>query len=132
MKVLLDTNVLASAVATRGLCADVLREVLAEHELIICPQILSGLQRILQTKFGVSSELIEDFVLLLKQDTLCSEPGDLPKLNLRDEEDLGILASAISGGARIIVTGDRELQELGHFLDIRIMSPRQFWQELTA
>jgi hypothetical protein len=38
MKVMLDTNVLASAVATRGLCADVLRAVLAEHELVICPQ----------------------------------------------------------------------------------------------
>ena len=31
MKVFLDTNVLASAAATRGLCADVLREVFASH-----------------------------------------------------------------------------------------------------
>ena len=40
MKVVLDTNVLASAAATRGLCADVLREVLAEHELVICKQVI--------------------------------------------------------------------------------------------
>ena len=32
MRVFLDTNVQVSAFATRGLCADVLRLVLAEHE----------------------------------------------------------------------------------------------------
>ena len=35
MKVLLDTNVLVSAFATRGLCADVLRLVLTEHEMVV-------------------------------------------------------------------------------------------------
>ena len=34
MRVFLDTNVLASAFGTRGLCADVLRLIMAEHELI--------------------------------------------------------------------------------------------------
>jgi len=34
VKVFLDTNILVSGVATRGLCADVIRLVLAEHELI--------------------------------------------------------------------------------------------------
>ncbi len=42
MKVVLDTNVLASTAATRGLCADVLRAVLAEHQLVICSQIIEG------------------------------------------------------------------------------------------
>lgn len=132
MKVLLDTNVLASAAATRGLCADVLREVLAEHELIICPQILSELERALRDKFGVSNELIEDFIWLLQQDTICAKPGKLPKINIKDKDDLGILAAAVSGGAHVIVTGDKELQELGEFSGIKIMSPRQFWQELTT
>ena len=34
MKVFLDTNVLVSGFTARGLCADVIRLVLAEHELI--------------------------------------------------------------------------------------------------
>jgi uncharacterized protein len=132
MKVLLDTNVLASAVTSRGLCADVLREVLAEHELVTCPQILSELRRILQTKFGMPSELIRGFVGLLQQDTISSKPGDLPKINLKDKDDLGILAAAESGDAQVIVTGDRELQNLGHYLDIKIVSPREFWEQLTS
>jgi len=132
MRVLLDTNVLASAATTRGLCADVLREVLAKHELVVCSQIFSELRRILKSKFGMSSDLIKSFVWLLQQDTILSKPGSLPQVNLKDKDDLGILAAAQSGGADVVVTGDRELQTLGDFLGIKIMSPRQFWQELTA
>ena len=132
MKVLLNTNVLASAAATRGLCADVLREVLAEHELIICSQILSELERALRDKFGISNELIEDFIWLLRQDTICAELGNLPKIHIKDKDDLGVLAAAVSGGAHVTVTGDKELQELGGFSGIKIVSPRQFWQELTT
>ena len=34
MKIFLDTNVLVSAYATRGICSDLVRFVLAEHELM--------------------------------------------------------------------------------------------------
>ena len=132
MRVLLDINVLASAATTRGLCADVLREVLAKHELVVCSQIFSELRRILQSKFGMPSDLIKGFVRLLQQDTILSKPGDLPQVNLKDKDDLGILAAAQSGGADVVVTGDKELQNLGDFSGIKIVSPRQFWQKLTA
>jgi putative PIN family toxin of toxin-antitoxin system len=131
MKVLLDTNVLASAAVARGLCADVLREVLAKHELIVCPQILSELRRILRGTFQMPSELIENFVRLLQQDTICSKPNDLPSIHLKDKDDLGILASAMSGNAHVIVTGDKELQNIRRFSGIKIASPRQFWEEIT-
>jgi uncharacterized protein len=132
MRVLLDTNVLASAAATRGLCADVLWEVLVEHELIVCPQILSELRRILRDKFAAPSELIEDFVGLLQQDAIIASQDDLPKVALKDKDDLGILAAAKSGDAHVIVTGDKELQNLRQFSGIKIVSPRQFWQQLTT
>ncbi len=41
MRVFLDTNVLVSAVATRGLCADVLREVLLSHQLLVSADLLA-------------------------------------------------------------------------------------------
>ncbi len=132
MKVLLDTNVLASAIAARGLCADVLREVLATHELLVCPQILTELRRVLRTKFRVPSDLAGDFIAMLQQDTVCCHPGSPPDLKLKDKDDLGILAAAQAGGAEVIVTGDKELQDLGRFLGITILSPRQFWQQLTT
>jgi predicted nucleic acid-binding protein len=40
VKVFLDTNVLASALATRGLCAELFEVVLQSHELLVSPPVL--------------------------------------------------------------------------------------------
>ena len=47
MKVFLDANVLVSGIATCGLCVDVIRLVLAEHELIIGEVVLKEAERVL-------------------------------------------------------------------------------------
>ena len=132
MKIFLDTNVLASAVATRGLCADVLREVLASHELIISDALLKELKRVLQKKFRVPPSLISEFLNMLRQDTVLVKPADLPSVNIKDKDDLIILASALCAGADLLVTGDKELLALGKVKNIEIVSPRKFWEKLKA
>jgi len=62
MRVFLDTNVLVSAVATRGLCADVLREVLVSHQLVISSPLLNELTNILHSKFGIPFDVITEFI----------------------------------------------------------------------
>jgi putative PIN family toxin of toxin-antitoxin system len=131
MKVMLDTNVLASAVATRGLCADVLRTVLAEHELAVCQQIISELQRVLKDKFALPRPLVNDFIRLVREDAVLCEPGDPQTIELKDKDDLGILSAAVSSEVNVLVTGDKELQIVGKVAELRILSPRQFWRELT-
>ncbi|MFH1351082.1 MAG: putative toxin-antitoxin system toxin component, PIN family [Pseudomonadota bacterium] len=132
MKVFLDTNVLASAAATRGLCADVLREVFASHELFISEQVLNELERVLKLKFGVRHDLIDDFIWLLQQDSALSQPSQLPRVELQDKEDLTILGAAITAGAEVLITGDKELLDLGLVENLEILSPRQFWEKLKA
>jgi putative PIN family toxin of toxin-antitoxin system len=132
MKVFLDTNVLASAAATRGLCADVLRQVFASHQLFISEQVLNELNSVLRFKFGVGQDLIDDFIWLLQQDTVLAQPAQLPRVELQDKDDLPILGAAIAAGAEVLITGDKELLELGHIKDLEILSPRQFWEKLKA
>ena len=132
MKVFLDTNVIASAAATRGLCSDVLREVFASHELFISEQVLNELGRVLKLKFGVSQNLIDDFIWLLQQDSALAQPSQLPSIELLDKEDLTILGAAIAAGAEVLVTGDKELLDLGRVENLEILSPRQFWEKLKA
>jgi putative PIN family toxin of toxin-antitoxin system len=132
MKVFLDTNVLASAAATRGLCADVLREVLGSHELFLSEQVLSELARALRSKFGIGQDLIDDFIRLLRQDSLSAKSPDVPRVALRDKDDLHILGAAAVAGAQVLVTGDKELLALGRFGNLEILSPRQFWERLKT
>ena len=132
MRVFLDTNVLASAASTRGLCADVLREVLASHQLLTSAQVLSELRRVLRTKFDLDQDLIDDFIWLMRQDTVLARPGQLPSVEIRDQDDLPILLAAISAGADVFVTGDKEILDLGRIEQLAILSPRQFWERLKA
>ena len=132
MKVFLDTNVLASAAATRGLCADVLREVLASHELFISDQVLAELRRVLRLKFGVIQDLIDDFIWLLEQDSVPAQPAKVPRIELKDRDDLAIVGAAVSAGVEVLVTGDKELLDLGRIVNLEILSPRQFWERLKA
>ncbi len=130
MRIFLDTNVLASAVGTRGLCADVVREVLVSHRLIIFPQLLMELENVLGRKFGVPPNLISDFIHVLKQDAILSSPIHRPDVFLKDEDDFIILSSALSGQADLFVTGDKEILELQKIGKMEIVSPRGFWEKL--
>lgn len=132
MRVFLDTNILVSAAATRGLCADVLRQVLASHELLTSLEVLSELRRVLRTKFAVDQDLIDDFIWLMRQDTLLARPGQLPSVEIQDQDDLRILSAAISAGADVFVTGDKEILDVGQIGELAILSPRQFWEKLKA
>lgn len=132
MRVFLDTNVIVSATATRGLCADVFREVLLSHELIVSEPLLSEVSRVLSSKFGADAEMIESVIRILKQDTIFSQPLDLPEVTILDRDDLLILASALTGRAEVLITGDKELLALGSISNLEIISPRQFWEKIVG
>ena len=130
MRVALDTNVLVSAVATRGLCADVFNLVLAEHELIVGEAVLSELRRILTKRIRVPTKTVDEFVALLRQEGVVVKEAESFPVKIRDEDDLVVLSEAIAGGAEVLVTGDRDLLELTETLPLQILSPRAYWEQL--
>ena len=132
MRVFLDTNVLVSATATRGLCADLFREVLLSHHLVISRPLLDELSRVLVFKFGAGPEIVQGVLQLLHQETTLAPGGTLPEVELDDADDLVILASALAGSAEVFVTGDKAVQALGCVGKMQILSPRQFWEKLVG
>jgi len=132
MRVFLDTNVLASAAATRGLCSDVLREVFASHELVISEYLIKELKRVLADKFNLPRDIREDYIWLLHQDTIVAEEFDPPSIQLKDKSDIPILGAALQAKADVLVTGDLELQNLEKIGKLLILSPRGFWERLRA
>ena len=129
MRVFLDTNVIASATATRGLCADVLRTVIEFHDLVVSEHLIEELRRVLKDKFGASPALIADVVWLLQQETLASHATPLRDVLLPDPADVAIVSSALNGAADVLVTGDKEILALGRIGSLEILTPRQFWDK---
>ena len=132
MKVFLDTNVLVSAMATRGLCADVLREILTSHQLVVSVPLFNELKRVLREKLQIPGELIDDAIEILQQDAHFATPSTLPDVKIRDKNDLMLLSSALNGNADLLVTGDKELLDLGKIENMEIVSPRGFWERMRA
>ena len=132
MKVFLDTNVLVSAMATRGLCADVLREIFTSHQLVVSVPLCNELKRVLREKLRIPRELIDDVIEILQQDAHFATPSPLSDVKIRDKDDLLILSSALNGNADLLVTGDKELLNLGKIEDMDIVSPRGFWEKMRT
>jgi putative PIN family toxin of toxin-antitoxin system len=128
MRVFLDTNVIVAAVATRGLCADVLREVLARHELVVSETLFQETTVVLMEKLGVPAGSIYDLIPLLREGALLSMPSDEPDLQIRDRADKVLISAALNGKAELFVTGDAELLKLREIGPMTVVSPRGFWE----
>lgn len=131
MRIFLDTNVLVSAVATRGLCADVLQAVLARHELILGEAVLEELQRVLPEKFKLPHEITQELVALLRLEATVI--GEAPPLGVavRDPKDLPVLEQAVAGKADFLVTGDLDLLGIAA-VPVVVVSPRGLWERLRS
>ena len=131
MKVFLDTNVLASALTTRGLCAELFEVVLQSHELLTSDPVLRELERILPGKLGQSEEVTKGFINLLHTHALLVTT-EHPFPSLPDPDDEPIVASALAGNANVFVTGDKALLQLQSVEHLPIISPRNFWEMLAG
>jgi len=129
VRVFLDTNVIVAAFATRGLCADVFRLVLAEHELLVSPALIEEVTRTLTKKIRVPDPVVREIVAFLRAAASTVEGApERPPIAVRDPDDLVILGEALSGGADVLVTGDKDLLVLGKVGALRILDPRGFWE----
>ena len=129
MRVFLDTNVLVAAFATRGLCEDVFRLVLAEHELLVSATLIEELTGALTRKVHVPEPLVREIVALLRASASFVERSSKPPpVAVRDPDDAVILSEALAGGTDVLVTGDKDLLVLGNVGALRILDPRGFWE----
>ena len=127
MRVFLDTNVFVAAFATRGLCADVLRHILAEHDLVTGEVIIVELRRVLRDRIKVPAATVTAVEQLLRDQIVVPKPSEPHPLPIRNPEDRWVLASAVAGEADVIVTGDSDLLEVASQAPIPIVDPRGFW-----
>jgi len=127
VRVFLDTNVLVSAVATRGLCAEVLHLVLAEHELVVGERVLGELRRVLRQKIGLEAETIDEVEAFLRGHAQVLRSHHRPTVPVRDAADRYVLAEAVEAGVDVVVTGDGDLLEAAAIAPFPIVSPRGLW-----
>ena len=130
MKVFLDTNVLVAAFASRGLCEDLFRTVLTQHQLIVSEAVLTELERILVKKLRIPAPKATAVTMFVRRQARVSDPSQPAPWPISDPDDQWIVAAAIEAGADVLVTGDRHLLDDAAQIPILVISPRGFWEKL--
>ena len=125
MKLVLDTNVLLSAILVPGTCRELLRGRALLHVWFTSPGLLTELAEKLDGKLGLPPERTPLFLVYRRRAKIVL-PAALPKPVCRDPDDYLVLATALAAAADLIITGDKDLLTLKVHAGVRIRSPRQF------
>lgn len=132
MKIFLDTNVLVSAFATRGLCSDLFELVLVEHDLVLGHHVIDELDRSLRRKLKLPAASAKEIVEFVSAEASQFIGDSQPSSAKVGQADARILGEALASRADVFVTGDAALLRLRMVEDMKIVSPRGLWEMLQA
>ena len=131
MRVFFDTNVLVSAFLARGLCADLLRLVLAEHTLVTSEVVLAELRDVLSRKGRLPAQQIEAIEMFLREHPVAPRPVQTLELGLVDRDDEWVLANVLLAQAELFVTGDQGVLACSK-PPLPLVHPRACWEQLRG
>ena len=126
-RLVLDTNVLVSAIVFGGVTETILGYVQTRKVVgVTSPALIEELLRVLRQKFGLPDDMLavirrkmsRVFTIVVPQERLAI---------LKDAPDNRVLEAALEGHCDAIITGDKKFLDLAIFREIAILSSRQFY-----
>jgi len=127
VKIVIDTNVLVSAILKDRLPEDVLLFIIdtPEFDWVASPEIIAEYKDVLgRKKFHLSTELVNEWVELL-DDSIAVIPVSLEIEFPRDRKDEKFIAYALSADADLLITGDKDFVEAEKMINTTILSSHQ-------
>jgi putative PIN family toxin of toxin-antitoxin system len=137
MRVVVDTNILLSGLIRPGGAPGAIVRALREGQLVpvlsrpMLEEIAAVLSRPwLQDKYGLEAADVETFLRFLVARGELVEPR-IEIRRCRDPRDDMFLEAAVSSSADCLVTGDRDLLDMGSVEGVPIVSARQMADEVA-
>lgn len=128
MRVVLDTNVLVSALLFGGKPSRIVE--LAKDgriELFVSPFILDEFENKLKAKFGFTAGNAREARMDIEVIAVTVRPRVALDVIRRKDSDNRILECAVEARAAILITGDmKDIRPLGRFESIDILTPAEF------
>lgn len=138
MRVVLDTNVVASALLWGGTPERLIQAADEEGlELFTSEALIAELAGILErakfaTRLAQLNSSPAEVVARYREIAESVEAAPIEEARLRDPDDAAVLACALAAQADAIVSGDDDLLSLGTFRGIPVLSPAQLLQRIAA
>lgn len=136
-KVVLDTNILVSRlISPKGVPAKIVKALQEKRFILVTSEeLLSELKRTLnypkiKRNYKLEDRDINKYIKNLSIFSELVSPKEKLRIIKDDPDDNRFIESAVSGKATYIVSGDKHLLELEEYEGIKLITPRQFLEEL--
>src|SRR5260221_7150627 len=121
VKVVLDTNILISALGFGSKPREILQLVLDKKiKAISSPILLAELDDVISKKFPLFANKLDQIHKQLRKNMMIIKPK-FGLHTVQDEPDNRVLEAAVEGKCKYIITGDNDLLELKKFKNISIV-----------
>jgi putative PIN family toxin of toxin-antitoxin system len=133
-RIVLDTNVLISAVLFGGKPRDLVRLVSGgAMRAFLSPAMLRELQDVLaRPKFRLAPDLVQAIVEQVQLSVTMVYPQQVVRVVDADPDDDAVIACAVAADADFLITGDTHLLALQTHQDIEIVSPEGYFSRFIA
>ena len=128
MKIIVDTNVLVSAILRDNIPEQVIMWIVSQPviEWVATDEIVQEYKDVLQRKkFNLPSDVVDSWFRLLDEELVLVSPKIAVSFP-RDVKDAKFLECALESEADIFITGDRDFSEAQALISTQIMSVSQF------
>lgn len=125
MRIFVDTNIWVSAIATPGLCDELLKQLFRSHEVLASELVWREFETVLVRKLRFTPQEVAAARAMFGEGVLLA---DVPVS--RGDNDTRLVAAASAGKADLFVTGDKRVLEWDASGSMRIVSPRDAWIRL--
>jgi len=116
MRVMIDTNTIISIVVfDSSILKNMLNEVCDHHQLVLCSYIIDELNEVVARKFPTKQKVLDNFLMKIPYEIEYT-PKSIPnmkEIEMRDTKDEPILYSAITANVDILITGDKDFDDVG-------------------
>lgn len=125
MRIVFDTNVLFAAFVAHEICAGFYEERLLKGRIVVSKVILEELREKLLVKAKLTATVVGEVLSAVESDAESVAVSPLEFRLCRDSDNDWALATARSGSADALVTGDKDLLVPGGFESVPILTPRE-------
>lgn len=129
MRIMLDTNVLISALLFPGSKMDAMMNcIFTQHQLVLSSYVVDELKRVVRKKFPNKEPAINKLLMMMSFEYVyTSNDMESGLFDIRDGKDYPVLYTAIIEDVDILVTGDKDFSDI----DVErpeIMTPAEFME----
>ena len=126
MIVVLDSGVWISAFHFGGIPLSAVNHAFLHDEIAVCAEIIGEVTTVLTSKFGWNQKDVRSILDGYLNASIDINVQNSLKGVCRDPKDDMLFECAVQAQAEIIVSGDKDVLDVGEYRGIRVLSARQY------